>query len=57
MAISLVTARSELDTDRVGKIRFFPDGTSTGGRITLARGERKYGVDINWLTGQVVILD
>jgi general secretion pathway protein H len=57
MGISLVTARSELATERIGKIRFFPDGTSTGGRITLTQGERKYGVDINWLTGQVVILD
>ncbi|ADE13630.1 general secretion pathway protein H [Nitrosococcus halophilus Nc 4] len=57
MEISLVTARSELETERIGKIRFFPDGTSTGGRITLAQGESQYGVDVNWLTGQVVILD
>lgn len=55
--ISLVTARSEVTADRIGKIRFFPDGTSTGGRITLGQGERKYQVDINWLTGQVAILD
>lgn len=57
LEISLVTARSELDTERVGKIRFFPDGTSTGGRITVAQGKSKYGIDVNWLTGQVVILD
>ncbi|WP_240761753.1 GspH/FimT family pseudopilin [Nitrosococcus wardiae] len=57
MDISLVTARSELDTERIGKIRFFPDGTSTGGRITLAQGESQYKVDVNWLTGQVAILD
>ncbi|ADJ29711.1 GspH/FimT family protein [Nitrosococcus watsonii] len=57
LEISLVTARSELDSDRIGKIRFFPDGTSTGGRITVAQGKSKYGVDINWLTGQVAILD
>lgn len=57
MDISLVTARSELETESIGKIRFFPDGTSTGGRITLSQGERKYKVDVNWLTGQVAILD
>lgn len=57
IAISLVTARSEVDTGHMGKIRFFPDGTSTGGRITLAQGDSKYQVDINWLTGQVAILD
>jgi general secretion pathway protein H len=57
MEISLVTARSQVDSNSIGKIRFFPDGTSTGGRITLTQGERKYLVDINWLTGQVAILD
>lgn len=55
--ISLVTARSEITAQHIGKIRFFPDGTSTGGRITLAQGKRKYLVDINWLTGQVAILE
>jgi general secretion pathway protein H len=55
--VSMVTARSELDAEHIGKIRFFPDGTSTGGRITLVRGERSYAVDVNWLTGQVVIFD
>ena len=28
-----------------------------GGRITLAAGERKYEVDVDWLTGRVAILD
>ena len=28
-----------------------------GGRITLASGERKYEVDVDWLTGRVAILD
>ncbi|CAH9015130.1 GspH/FimT family pseudopilin [Candidatus Nitrosacidococcus sp. I8] len=55
--IDLVTARSQVDSDRSGKIKFFPDGTSTGGRVTLERGTSKYQVDINWLTGQIKILD
>lgn len=55
--IKLFTAQSELINGTTGSIRFFPDGGSTGGRITLSVRDRKYGVDVNWLTGQVVILD
>ena len=47
---------AELD-DKTGAIRFFPDGGSDGGRVTIAAGERKYEVDIDWLTGRVAILD
>jgi general secretion pathway protein H len=38
-------------------VRFFPDGGSNGGRITLAAGDRKYDVDVDWLTGRVAILE
>jgi general secretion pathway protein H len=57
VAIQLFTAKSELVSGNAGAIRFFPDGGSTGGRITVSSHERKYDVDINWLTGQVAILD
>ena len=53
----LFTARAEQISDSVGAVRFYPDGSSTGGRVTLAHGEREYHVDIDWLTGQVKILD
>lgn len=55
--VKLFTAQSELVNATTGSIRFFPDGGSTGGRITLVARDRKFGVDVNWLTGQVVILD
>ena len=55
--IKLFTAQSELVNQNTGAIRFYPDGGSTGGRITVAAQGRQYGVDVNWLTGQVVILD
>jgi general secretion pathway protein H len=55
--IKLFTAQKDLVSDTVGAIRFYPDGGSNGGRITLAAGERKYEVDIDWLTGRVTILD
>lgn len=51
----LETAESELLEDgQGGNIRFFPDGSSTGGRIILEANELKRLVDINWLTGQIV---
>lgn len=55
--ISLLTAQSELQQAKVGSIRFYPDGSSTGGRITLASGALQYAVSVDWLTGQVTILD
>ncbi|HDK38102.1 MAG TPA: type II secretion system protein GspH [Thiolapillus brandeum] len=55
--INLLTAESETRGEYVGAIRFFPDGGSTGGRITLSQGERAFGVDVDWLTGRVRILD
>ncbi len=57
LEVSLVTAASEqLDPAR-GRIRFFPDGTSTGGRVTISRDERKFDITVDWLTGLVAISD
>lgn len=55
--IKLFTAQSDLVNDRIGAIRFYPDGGSNGGRVTLAAGERKYDIDVDWLTGRVAILE
>lgn len=55
--LKLFTAQNDLVSEKSGAVRFFPDGGSNGGRITLASGERKYDVDIDWLTGRVKILD
>jgi len=53
----LYTAQSEVANEKRGSIRFYPDGSSTGGRITVSSGERKYLVDVDWLTGRVTIED
>ena len=55
--VKLFTAQSDLVNDRVGAIRFFADGGSNGGRVTLVAGTRKYDIDIDWLTGRVAIQD
>ena len=51
--LKLFTAQSETTSERRGSIRFYPDGSSTGGRVTVSSGERKYLVDVDWLTGRV----
>ena len=55
--LKLFTAQNDLVDATTGAIRFFPDGGSNGGRITVAAGTRKYEVDVDWLTGRVAILD
>ena len=55
--LKLFTAQSEVASERKGSIRFYPDGSSTGGRITVSSGERRYLVDVDWLTGRVSIAD
>ncbi len=55
--ISITSAKEDRPNDHTGRIRFFPDGSSTGGRITLQSGERQWHVNVSWLTGQVRVVD
>ncbi|MEC4748782.1 GspH/FimT family protein [Methylomicrobium sp. Wu6] len=57
IAVTVVTAQSELTGEGQGNIRFFADGSSTGGRVVLDRGEISMQIDINWLTGQLEVED
>lgn len=52
MDILLTTARSEVTSESVGGIRFFPDGGSTGGRVDLVVNGREYVINVAWLTGE-----
>lgn len=57
--LDLNAARREILDENRGAIRFFPDGSSTGGRITITAGEddnrHGYQVGVSWLTGRVRI--
>lgn len=57
MEIKILTARSEMEGEGIGRIRFYPDGASTGGNIELFRGEAVWRIDVNWLTGEVALSD
>ena len=51
--VMLTTGRSLLTGDSRGGIDFFPDGSSTGGRVSLSMADRSLDVDIEWLTGRI----
>lgn len=57
IAVTLHTAVSERIDDARGRIRFYPDGTATGGGVTLRRGSRSYDVLVDWLTGRVQVVE
>jgi general secretion pathway protein H len=57
MSIELLTISGEARKAGEGDIRFNPDGSSTGGRISLVDGRRKVAVGVEWLTGRVSIAD
>jgi len=53
MTMKLLTASSEQVDEGIGRIRFFADGSSTGGHIEVMREQAVWGIDVNWLTGEV----
>ena len=53
--VKLYTSQADLVSEKIGSIRFFPDGSSNGGRVTVGAGGRDFAVDIDWLTGRVTI--
>jgi general secretion pathway protein H len=57
LAIELLTIAGERRRGNAGDIRFNPDGSSSGGRITLADGGRKIMIGVDWLTGRVSVAD
>lgn len=55
LRLNVVVGDTEVANSEVGGIRFFPDGSSTGGRITLALAGQAYDVRVDWLTGRVML--
>jgi general secretion pathway protein H len=55
IAVTLTTAESERIAERAGGIRFFADGSSTGGRIELRTDTQYFVIDVDWLTGRISV--
>ena len=56
IALSLYTTSDQRRGAAEGTIRFFPDGGSTGGGVTLVQGAQRIRILVDWLTGQVSLL-
>ena len=54
--VTINTAKDELH-DGVAQLRFFPDGSSIGGRVTLEKKSHVQEININWLTGHVTLTE
>ncbi len=55
MQLDLTTTAAETVDAKHAYVRFYSDGGSTGGRVTLKVKEREYRIDIGWLNGRVAI--
>ena len=51
----LYTAEGTVINRTTGTIRFYPDGGSTGGGITVGRGPDAFVVAVDWLGGSVSV--
>lgn len=52
--VKIRSARSEQTDPGSGGIRFFPNGSSTGGRVSFERAGKHVTVTVNWVTGEVL---
>ena len=55
LRVHLVTADTQTAGGGTGYIRFFPDGSSTGGQVRIESEGAQRRLEVNWLTGAVRI--
>lgn len=53
MELKVFAAESEVPSEDTAGFRFFSDGSSTGGRVTLIYDERFWRINVAWLTGEI----
>jgi general secretion pathway protein H len=53
--LRLITTEDQQIAEGLGTIRFFPDGSSTGGGVALDDGRDSYAVLVDWSSGAVSI--
>jgi general secretion pathway protein H len=57
LELTLFAAVTDELPSHLGEIRFFPDGSSTGGEVTLASGNAQRYVQVDWLSGRVAVYE
>lgn len=55
--VPLLPAGTKLAEASLGQdgLIFFPNGTSTGGRVVLAAADGRRAVNVDWLTGRITV--
>jgi general secretion pathway protein H len=53
ISLTVRTGRRLLSGGSTGRIEFFPNGQSSGGRVTLQSNVDSSEVNIDWLTGRI----
>ncbi len=51
ITVDFVTLQAEQLSARQGRLRFFVDGSATGGNVILKAGRRVMTVELDWMTG------
>jgi general secretion pathway protein H len=65
LTMKLFTSQADQINEQTASFRFYPDGSSNGGRVSVAAGEvsggagnaREFAIDVDWLTGRVTVSD
>lgn len=57
LTLKLFTSQADQITEQTASFRFYPDGSSNGGRVSVIANEREFTIDVDWLTGRVTVAD
>ncbi|WP_455201312.1 GspH/FimT family protein [Kaarinaea lacus] len=57
LRVKFTAARKEFVDSTTGAIRFYPDGSSTGGEIEISQMNRVQTITVSWITGKVKVHD
>jgi general secretion pathway protein H len=57
ISLKLFTSQADQINESTASFRFYPDGSSNGGRVTLIANDREFAIDVDWLTGRVTVSD
>ena len=49
--VEVTAAESERHSENLIGVRFFPDGSATGGLISFSLNKQRHAIEIDWLTG------
>ena len=54
--LALMTGQDQVVSADRGRIRFDPDGASSGGRVSIQGGGQLWMVGVDWLSGRVSVM-